>query len=130
MTDLVRNPPMMGCGHTANSTRDGKPSCVMCTGLNPEADVVIEIPDVTGRMARCSCGKLVPSDPSRLAFFQSAEIRARQTCKVCRYAAIAHAEETRQRPHNRNTKLGDGHAFVRSDADEFDSYYCGCRGFN
>jgi hypothetical protein len=67
-------PPMMGCGHAANSVAkhaDGteSPSCVICVGIHPGADTIVEGPDLTGRTARCgSCDRKVPSDPA-LAFF-------------------------------------------------------------
>jgi hypothetical protein len=61
--------PMMACGHAANATRDGKPCCVICIGLNVGADVIAEAPDLTGRMASCpNCSRQTPSSPN-LAFF-------------------------------------------------------------
>lgn len=68
------NPPLMGCGHSANGTvkgRDGKPDrpgCAICLGVHPGADVVVEKPSLEGRSARCTCRKEVPSAWS-LAFF-------------------------------------------------------------
>ena len=62
---------MMKCGHAANATRDGKPCCVVCVGINPGAmEVDDNAPDLTGRMASCpNCSRQEPSSPN-LAFFQ------------------------------------------------------------
>ena len=125
------NPPMMACGHTANASNgDGSPSCIVCVGIHPGAETVIEMPDLTGRMARCTCGKEAPSDSRKLAFFESGLLRALSSCSVCNYAAIAHTDEVRARPHTRNTKLGDGHDFQPKDDPGHDYYYCGCRGWD
>lgn len=51
---------LMKCGHVANAvTEDGKPVCVLCIGIDPKAqEIDKEIPDLTGRKAKCSiCGK-------------------------------------------------------------------------
>lgn len=61
--------PLMACGHAAQGTsQDGQPVCAICVGLHPGATVAAETPDLTGRFARCFCGRLAPSDTS-LAFF-------------------------------------------------------------
>lgn len=66
----AKYPPMMVCGHTANSQKaDGSPCCVICYGIVPGADKVVPSPDLTGRTARCHCGRKEPSD-FNLAFFQ------------------------------------------------------------
>jgi hypothetical protein len=63
--------PMMKCGHAANgTTHSGKPCCVICAGIHPGADVVVDEPDLTGRVAKCSdCGCEVKSDMG-LPFFE------------------------------------------------------------
>jgi hypothetical protein len=62
-------PPMMACGHAANSRRDEEPCCVICAGIVPGWDVVADAPDLSGRVARCCyCGRERPSSPT-LAFF-------------------------------------------------------------
>ena len=80
---------MMRCGHVANGTHDGKPCCVICAGLTPDAYIVDDnTPDLTGRQAECSfCGKKVASKMS-LPFFE----------------------------HRPKMK--------------YDSYYCGCEGWD
>lgn len=62
---------MMKCGHVAQSKIDGKPVCVICLGLTPDAEIVAETePDLTGRKARCKyCGEIVDSKAS-LPFFE------------------------------------------------------------
>jgi hypothetical protein len=66
--------PMMACGHTANASmknQDGSetPCCVICVGITRDAITPVTMPNLTGRMMRCSYGdKDKPSDPSA-AFF-------------------------------------------------------------
>lgn len=62
---------MMKCGHVAQSEINGKPVCVICYGLTPDAEIVAETePDLTGRKAKCGyCGKLTDSKTS-LPFFE------------------------------------------------------------
>lgn len=51
----VHNPPMMECGHAANaSDGNGNPSCVICVGIVPGAQITVETPNLEGRMARCT----------------------------------------------------------------------------
>jgi hypothetical protein len=61
---------MLACGHAANAKDEhGNPVCVICYGIVAGADVVVEGPDLTGRMAKCDCGRTVPSS-TNLPFFQ------------------------------------------------------------
>lgn len=62
---------MMKCGHTANAkSADGTPCCAICVGLNPDAKVVAEAPDLSGRQAKCPyCNNIKPSSTD-LAFFE------------------------------------------------------------
>lgn len=82
------------------------------------------------RMAKCSCGKEVPSTAS-LFGRTTAEQWAKDRCAVCCYAPIAHAPETRSRPHMAS-KMIDGHEFTPTPPDtrDYDTYYCGCRGWD
>jgi hypothetical protein len=61
--------PMMKCGHAANSTHNGKPSCVICFGIVEGADEIANTPDLSNRKSKCSCGNTVPSN-TELAFFE------------------------------------------------------------
>ena len=74
-----QNPPLMECGHTANATntKTGEPSCVICVGLHPGANIVVERPSLEGREALCGYktrrdGSLHTPIPSQwgLAFFE------------------------------------------------------------
>lgn len=60
--------PMMRCGHAANATADGKPVCVVCLGLTPDAEIVNDSPPLLdGRMAECvytDCRHMAPSSPN------------------------------------------------------------------
>ena len=80
---------MMKCGHAANAVdKDGNPCCAICAGYTPDAFIAADtMPDLTGRKARCSCGKIVESNVN-LPFFE-----------------------------------------YRPNA-EYDSYYCGCWGWD
>lgn len=73
MSPLPSPPPMMECGHAANglSEQDGAlvPACAICYGRTPKAfTVAAEAPDLTGREAKCTCGRTVPSS-LHAAFF-------------------------------------------------------------
>lgn len=68
--NLVKEPPMMICGHSANGYRGSAPVCLICIGRKPEAEIVDEAaPAFLHRVARCHCGKEKPSRPG-LAFFE------------------------------------------------------------
>ena len=67
-----RDPPMMKCGHAANAVNGhGKPSCVICVGIHPGAEVVDEDVEIAeGRIAKCfDCKKEAPSSTA-LPFFE------------------------------------------------------------
>ena len=122
------NKPFMKCGHQANATvmPSGKPSCAICAGIHPgateEADVQI---DLTGRLARCTCGHIRPSSDAytgALAFFGfrgEGSSDARESCN-CGFAAIAHRK--------RSTRID--HDFEAHGPYEFDEYYCGHAGWD
>jgi hypothetical protein len=70
---------MMKCGHAANAENGkGEPSCVICVGIHPGAEVVDDAPpSLAGRIAKCNyshgrdgkpCKKPAPSH-SGLPFF-------------------------------------------------------------
>lgn len=79
--------------------------------------------NLKGRMAKCYDGcALVPSHAG-LPFFEfrgEGSEQAKITCKNCPYYETAH---------------GKGHShvcnnFIPRGAFEFDSFYCGCRGWD
>lgn len=65
--------PLMKCGHAASGIemKTGKPCCVSCSGLTPDAHIEAAAPDLTGRFAHCAYGPhaRVPSSTD-LAFFE------------------------------------------------------------
>ncbi len=62
---------LMACGHVAQGTdADGRPVCVICTGLTPAARQIVDSPDLKGRIAQCCyCGHEEASSLA-LPFFQ------------------------------------------------------------
>lgn len=81
-----------------------------------------------GRTARCICGSVVASTTPHIAFFEyrgEGSRSATTTCKNCRYAEVAHTDEARRK----NPRLLCT-TFEPHGAFEFDSFYCGCRGFD
>lgn len=83
---------LMKCGHTAQAIdKDGNPCCVICIG-NPLAEQVEEnLPDLTGRLAKCGCGNTRESSIS-LPFFEYLGLgsyEAKNMCN-CGYYRIAH----------------------------------------
>lgn len=64
---------LMKCGHVSNATCDGKPCCAICSCF----DIEKELPDITGRMAKCPyCHRIKPSN-FNLPFF---EYRPNEKC--------------------------------------------------
>lgn len=122
---------MLACGHAANAvdTATGEPSCAMCAGLDDGASEPVAMPDLTGRSARCTCGRTEPSSLD-LAFFEfrgEGSPRGIDTCKHCAYALVA---------HERKAETGEAHLsrvcdnFEPRGPWEFDSFYCGCQGWS
>lgn len=123
------NHPMMKCGHAANAVNGkGEPSCVICAGLTPDADVVANEPSFGERLAKCSCGKTQPSsDRARLAFFEfrgEGSPAAMAHCKHCGYYEVAH---NTGKPHLKGNVCEH---FEPHGAYDFDLFYCGCRGWD
>lgn len=121
----------MGCGHTAQGVDgNGAPVCVICVGTNPRArEVLVEGPDLRGRLAKCSCGNSRPSDAS-LAFFEyrgpGSDVAATD-CKHCGYHEAAHNPEVKK-GHWREQFICDH--FEPHGGYDHDIFYCGCRGWD
>lgn len=118
----------LSCGCRANATDgNGKPSCVIHAGLIDSEP--IPVPNMAGRTARCSCGKTKPSDSwHTLPFFEfrgDGSPSATESCKHCGYFRVAHTPEAMAR--NNGLKCVN---FESHGAWGFDSYYCGCRGWD
>lgn len=126
--------PMLSCGHAANATDGhGKPSCALCAGLLTSTPIAA--PNLDGRLARCACKRTVPSTlDGSLAFFEfrgEGSRAATDTCGICGYAERAHdPERTLNHLHQSVVQLGKCTGFVARGAFEYDSYYCGCRGWD
>jgi len=124
---------MMGCGHAANGhDENGDPVCVICVNLDPGAEQPVAPPNLDGRIARCSCGRVAESATS-LAFFEfrgEGSRSATDSCKHCRYAEVAHRRKRElQALGDHHLKLVCDH-FEPSGSWEYDSWYCGCRGWD
>lgn len=117
---------MMSCGCRSQSTNaKSEPSCPthfdMPGGIHP-----IETPNLAGRKARCACGKLEDSSLD-LTFFEFrglGSMRGARTCKNCRFYDVAHTPEKR----HKNKHICQN--FEALKEFEFDSYYCGCSGWD
>ena len=112
----------LACGCTANAHDGaGNPVC----GIH-DCREVVHAPNLRNRKARCpDCGSLVPSKRT-LAFFEyrgPGSPAAREMC-ICGYTRVAHREEVWAR-----NKLVC-HNFEPRGAWDYDSYYCGCRGWD
>ena len=119
------NTVMMACGHSANAEWGGKPSCAICGGL--ASKTVAVTPDLAGRVARCYCGREVPSGPG-LAFFEYRGVGSpvsMQACAKCNYFDEAHTPEVMKK--NSTLKCWN---FTPHGAYEKDLYYCGCGGWD
>lgn len=79
------------------------------------------------RMARCGCGKVEPSskDLAFLEFCGEGSKEATEICKHCGYHAVAHAPD-----HPRKGQIPVCLDFAPRGCQEFDRYYCGCRGWD
>jgi hypothetical protein len=121
MSNLI----LLQCGHNGHAihknVHDGlpanHPSCVICTpdirACLPEQTINLE-----GRLAECMCGNKEPSS-TNLAFFEFRGVGSRsavETCE-CGYYEVAHP--------NRYCEQ-----FKPRGPYEFDTFYCGCRGWD
>jgi len=82
------------------------------------------------RMARCSCGKIEPSNPATQFGFEYRGPGSRaavENCGKCGYFECAHELAETGAPHL--THLVD-HLFTPHGPYEFDSFYCGHAGWD
>ena len=115
--------PMMKCGHTAQGRdQEGIATCIICWPDPKATQIADELPDLTGRTARCpNCGKTTPSS-TKLAFFRykgPGSEWAIHMCK-CGYYEVGHSNA-----NGRSCKSFEPHGPA-----VFDEYYCGCRGWD
>jgi hypothetical protein len=114
---------LLKCGHTDSSLIFDKEkknwvrACGLCNVTEEETQFPLE-----GREAICSCGHRQPSAKfESLAFFEfrgEGSKKAKIMCKHCGYYDTAHS-----RPDM------ECKTFEPKGAFEFDSFYCGCRGW-
>ena len=103
-----KNVPLMKCGHSANgrNSKTGRPVCVICAGLTPDAEIEVETPSLEGRTARCAYYGARPYKN------ECPKCRGRERCK-CEEQSSSNLAFFEYRP----------------DA-EYDSFYCGCSGWD
>lgn len=127
---------LMKCGHTAHATTklpDGTtvPCCAICSMLDGSKDWITpasteEIPNLEGRQASCpDCGTLRPSS-FNLAFF---EYRGPGCAKSKNECITCGSHKNFHDPNHWGYK-GHEHPFIPGHTREYDSYYCGCRGWS
>lgn len=131
MSDLI----LMECGCTGmarhNNAHDGletgHPSCL--THMSAKAACTpVNAPNLEGRVAKCSARCAIVPSSVNLAFFEylgSDSPASKQNCGQCGYYEIAHHQQD-GRPRNQNVCL----KFRPHGPYEFDSYYCGCHGWD
>lgn len=93
-------------------------------------EIATEKPDLTGRLARCGCGKTMPSDYEALAFFEyrgPGSRFGRRVCKTCRYADVAHEKKKAEKPGHLKLVCDK---FAPIGEHQFDAYYCGHAGWD
>ena len=152
---------MLECGHAANATNEaGAPACAICAGdPGGGSERPVATPDLTDRMARCTCDHAPVPSSTDLAFFEfrgEGSRAATEHCLHCRYFEVAHVARecdgcggtgsTRwhkicPRCQGRGTtgpaartRAASGElvpcpGFEPHGAFDHDHYYCGCRGF-
>ena len=90
------------------------------------------------REARCLCGRVVASDTKGIAFLEDrgpGSAWAEKSCKHCRYHEEAHGsgreEDIAKGIRPRRNVVAEGHCpGFEAGPHEYDSYYCGCRGWD
>jgi hypothetical protein len=128
--------PMMKCGHVAQGYLEENdlsiPICVIC-----DCTEQVEKPSLEGRMARCTCMKKVPSKWS-LAFFEYRGPGSKfdtESCNVCGYNRDIHPSEGGDGLYTNGKPIqylceNNGKGMFTPGPHEYDSYYCGCNGWD
>lgn len=131
--------PMMKCGHAAQGTHSpgGGPCCVICSP-DPEAYEIAEIqPDLTGRIARCHCGREMPSSFD-LAFFEyGGDARSAPKEVLDHRNQLLQILNGKWRPREEREELlktlgpqiKEANRQLKLQAT-CDSYFCGCDGWD
>lgn len=114
---------IMTCGCIPNGLLPTAHGMVRGCQIHECTTVASRQPDLTGRQARCSCGRIEPSDPEHLAFFEFCGPGSREATLSCEcgYHKIAHDENRIE------CRLG---GFKPRGPREFDRFYCGHHGWD
>jgi hypothetical protein len=113
--------PMMKCGHSANGF-NGKhePCCVICAGLTPDAEIVVEAPDLSKRRARCfHYGQTGTYHRGRGADCGWNAVPEGETIKPVNGICMCEVKSSMNLPF-----------FEYKANKEFDEFYCGCWGWD
>lgn len=130
-----KSSPLMKCGHTAMAI-DGKGNlcCVICDCYEIENN----LPNLEGRLAKCDCCGNTRKSSLGLAFFEYRGIGskfAENKCHICGYftknkplknGKFCYANSDKPIP---NVCINKGKQCVYGPY-EYDSFYCGCRGWD
>ena len=103
---------LMKCGHVSNAIdeKTKKPVCAICIGLTDKAEIVEEnLPDITNRIAKCSCCENRQPSSFKIPFFEFCGKNSKHDLDadehyredVCKHGGLEH-----------------------------DYYYCGCFGWD
>jgi len=95
--------PMIECCQVANANSNGKPCCVICAGVLPEAFIVNENPpSLEGRIAKCAYGCGNEDHQSKaykvdLTFLNTVVkiVLNLKHCKVCGFGPTAHLRRSK-----------------------------------
>jgi hypothetical protein len=97
----------------------------------------ITVEKLEGREARCTCGQTAPSIKAldgRLAFFEfrgEGSTSATEQCKHCGYYHVAHTEQAPVWKNGKTAVENRGCPGFEPRGDwGYDTYYCGCRGWD
>ena len=110
--------PMMQCGHAANSVQhmnDGtdRPACVICAGTHPGSYVIDEsAPSLEGRIAYCGY-KMSPCNTHRYGNGPKPDYGTYDQ------TGRAFAPSSPKLPF-----------FEHKPTEQYDSYFCGCMGWD
>ena len=127
---------LMACGCVGSATHAqahsgleaNHPSCAIHVGLHWGACKPALPPELAGREARCSCGKLRPSSLN-LAFFEYRgpdSPASKKHCAQCGYFEVAHVRAAEGEVRNDHVCL----RFKPHGPYEYDSFYCGHGGWD
>lgn len=114
---------MMKCGCTANSVNTIK-KCQSCVIHNCD-EIEENTPDLTGRMAHCSCCEKKEESNFELPFFRYRGVGSKEyfnKCRNCGFLKIAHVSK-------KENSLSCDNFQIKEDGWE-DEYYCGCKGWD